>query len=126
MVSFYSLIFWNISIRNIAKILKARPWLNKVIKSTEEASSYAIKNICLEFDMVSDPEITQQIRQPYSGKMVILYDRILRHRKSKKKSDNLWNFNLIVPAQSMKGILMLFEDPDRTSTELYYNLKLKK
>ena len=25
----------------------------------------------------------------------------------------------------MKGILMLFEDPDRTSTEMYYNPKIK-
>ena len=58
---------------------------NKVIKSKGEASSYAIKNICLGFDMVSDPELTRQIRQQYSGKMVILYDRILWHRKITKK-----------------------------------------
>ena len=31
---------------------------NKVIKSTDDASFFAIKNICLEFDMVSDPELT--------------------------------------------------------------------
>ena len=47
--------------------------------------------------------------------MVILYGRILRHRKlPKNKSDSLWNININVPARSMKGILMLFEDPDRT------------
>ena len=45
---------------------------NQVIKSTDEAFSYAIKNICLEFDMVSNSELTRQIRQQYSGKMVIL------------------------------------------------------
>ena len=27
------------------------------IKSTDEVSIYVIKNTCLEFDMVSDPEI---------------------------------------------------------------------
>ena len=100
---------------------------NKVIKSTGEASSYAIKNICFEFDMVSDPELTRQIRQQYSGKMVILYDHILWHRNiTKNKSDTQWNINLNVPARSMKGILMLFEDPDRTNTEQYYNPKIEK
>ena len=51
----------------------------------------------------------------------------MRHRKiTKNKSDTLWNINLNVPARSMKGILMLFEDPDRTSTEAYYNPKITK
>ena len=59
--------------------------------------------------------------------MAILYDRILRHRKiTKKKSDTLWNINLNVPARSMKGILMLFEDPDRTSTEDFVNPNITK
>ena len=59
--------------------------------------------------------------------MVILFDRILRHRKfSKTKSDTLWNINLNVPARSMKGILTLFEDLDKTNTEQYYNLKIEK
>ena len=97
----------------------------KVIKSTNPTSSYIIKNICLEFDIVSDTELARQIRQQADGKMVILYDRILRHRKI-PKSDTLWNINLNVPAKSMKGILMLFEDLDRTSTEYYYNPEITK
>ena len=100
---------------------------NKVIKSTDSDASYNIKNICLEFDMVSDVELARQIRQQIDGKMVILYDRILRHRKiTKRKSDTLWNINLNIPARSMKGILMLFEDPDRTNTETYYNPNITK
>ena len=59
--------------------------------------------------------------------MTIFSDRILRHRKiTKKKSDTLWNINLKVPAKSMKRILMLFEDPDRTSTEDFVNPKVTK
>ena len=100
---------------------------NKVINSPDVDRSYTIKNICLEFDMVSDTELARQIRQQVDGKMVILYDRILRHRKiTKNKSDTLWNINLNVPARSMKGILMLFEDPERTNTETYYNPKITK
>ena len=100
---------------------------NKVIKSTDPTSSYIIKIICLEFDIVSDTALARQIRQQVDGKMVIWYDRILRHRKiPKNKSDALWNINLNVPARSMKGILMLFEDLDRTSTEYYYNPEILK
>ena len=100
---------------------------NKVINSTDVDASYTIKNICLEFDTVSDTELARQIRQQTDGKMAILYDRILRHRKiTKNKSDTLWNINLNVPARSMKGILMLFEDPERTNTEDFYNPKITK
>ena len=77
--------------------------------------------------MVTDSELARQIRQQFSGRMAILYDRILRHRKiTKKESDTLWNINLNVPARSMKWILMLFEDPDKTSTEDFVNPKITK
>ena len=36
---------------------------NKVINATDADSSYAISNICLEFDMVTDSELARQIRQ---------------------------------------------------------------
>ena len=100
---------------------------NKVINSSDVDASYTIKNICLEFDTVSDTELARQIGQQTNGKMVILFDRILRHRKiTKNKSDTLWNINLNVPARSMKGILMLFEDPERTNTDHFYNPKITK
>jgi len=78
--------------------------------------------------MVSDAELSRQIKMQVDSKMVILmYDRILRHRKiAKNKSDTLWNINLYVPARRLKGILMFFEDPDRTNTETYYNPKILK
>ena len=99
----------------------------KVINSTDADSNHAISNICLEFDMVTEPELSRQIRQQFSGRMAILYDRILRHRKiTKKKSDTLWNINFNVSARSMKGILMLFEDPDITSTEDFVNPNFTK
>ena len=100
---------------------------NKVINSSDVDASYTIKNICLEFDTVSDTNLARHIGQQTNGKMAILYDRILRHRKiTKNKSDTLWNINLNVPARSMKGILMLFEDPERTNTEDFYNPKITK
>ena len=58
---------------------------DKVINSSDADSSYTIKNICLEFDKVTDIELARQIRQQYNGRIAILYDRILRHRKITKK-----------------------------------------
>ena len=72
------------------------------------------------------------IANQYNGRLAILYDRILRHRKiSRDKSDTLWNINLNVPARSMKGVLMLFEDvaaqqPFVRNTESFYNPKITK
>ena len=100
---------------------------DKVIKSTGRNASYIITNICLEFDIVSDAELVRQINQQYVEKMAVLYDRVLRYKKiPANKANTLWNINLNVPARSMKGIIMLFEDPDRTSTEEFYNPKIEK
>ena len=77
-----------------------------MIKSSDADSSYEVKNICLEFDKVTDTELARQIRQQFNGRIAILYDRVLCHRKiTKNKSDTLWNINLNIPARSMKGIL---------------------
>jgi hypothetical protein len=98
-----------------------------------QATSYSVENISLEFDMVTQPELARTIRSQYTGKLAILYDRVLRHRKlTRDKSDTLWNINLNVPARSMKGILMLFEDPASAGTafardtQAFYNPKITK
>ena len=102
---------------------------SRVIHATGDgAASYSIGSISLEFDVVAQPELARMIRNQYTGRLAILYDRVLRHRRiSKDKSDTLWNINLNVPARSMKGILMLFEAPtdafDR-DTEDFYNPKI--
>ena len=85
---------------------------SRVIRVTGDAdSSYDIENISLEYEIVTQPELARMIANQYNGRLAILYDRILRHRKiSRDKSDTLWNINLNVPARSMKGVLMLFED----------------
>lgn len=103
----------------------------RVVVATGDAeASYSIENISLEFDMVTHSDLAKQIRNQYSGRLAILYDRVLRHRKIvRNKSDSLWNVNLNVPARSMKGILMLFEDPAaafQRDTEAFYNPQISK
>ena len=106
---------------------------SRVILATGGAdASYRVENLSLEYDMVTQPELARMIANQYNGRLAILYDRILRHRKiSKDKSNTLWNINLNVPARSMKGVLMLFEDvaaqqPFARNTEAFYNPKITK
>ena len=104
---------------------------NRVIHAEDDSdASYSIGGISLEFDMVTQPELARMVRNQYTGQIAILYDRVLRHRKIKKeKSDTPWNINLNVPARSMKGILMLFEDSPSAfarTTESFYNPKIEK
>ena len=101
-----------------------------VVATGDAAASYSIDNIALEFDMVTQPDLARQIRNQYAGRLAVLYERVLRHRKiTANKSDTLWNINLNVPARSMSGILMLFEEPAaafQRDTEAFCNPKIEK
>ena len=91
---------------------------------------YSIENISLEFDMVTQTDLARIIQDQYRGRLAILYDGILHHRKINRDiNDTLWNINLNVPARSIKGILILFEDtalPFNRDTERFYNPKIRK
>ena len=106
---------------------------SRAIRATGDANaSYDIENISLENEIVMQPELARMIANQYDGRLAILYDQILRHRKiSRDKSDTLWNINLNVPARSMKVVLMLFEDvtaqqPFACNTESFYKPKITK
>ena len=106
---------------------------SRVIQATGDANaSYRIGGISLEYDMVTLPELARIIDNQYKGRLAILYDRVLRHRKmTMDKSNTLWNINLNVPARSMNGILMLVENvaaqhPFARNTEAFYNPQLTK
>ena len=106
---------------------------SRVIQDTGDVdASYHIGGISLEYDMVTLPELARTIDNQYKGQLAILYDRVLRHRKmTVDKSNILWNISLNVPARSMKGILMLFENvavqqPFARNTEAFYNPQITK
>ena len=103
----------------------------RVIKADGDPNaSYTIDGISLEFDQTTQPDLARQIRQQYAGRMAVLYDRVLRHRRlAYDKAQTLWNVNINVPARSMKGVLMLFEDPAapfQRESESFYNPKIQK
>ena len=70
----------------------------------------------------------RSIRSEYQS-MVLLYDRILRHRQiSVNKSDTMWNWSFNMPCKSLKGILVLFEEEKSyiRDTSKFYNPKIQK
>ena len=60
--------------------------------------------------------------------MALLYDRILRDKKIIVKSDTVWNWAFNMPCESLKGILVLFEEEGsyKRDTSNFYNPKIQK
>ena len=88
---------------------------NRVTKSRVSSpkipdAKYKITDISLEYEIATQPDLTRSIRSEYQH-MALLYDRILRHRKTIiNKSDTVWNWAFNTPCKSLKGILVLFEE----------------
>ena len=88
---------------------------SRCIVSTANDAEYKINDVTLEFDAVTNADLARMIRQQYSGQQAVYYDRILRHRQFRiDRNQTILNVNLNVPARSLKGVLMLFEDPTAT------------
>ena len=63
-------------------------------------AKYKISNISLEYEIVTQPDLTRSIKTEYD-EMVSLYDRILRHRPIPvNKSDMTWNWSFNTPCKS--------------------------
>ena len=88
---------------------------NRVTKSGVSSpkvpdAKYKITDISLEYEIATQPDLARSIRSKYQH-MALLYDRILRHRKSiVNKSDTVWTWSFNTPYKSLKGILVLFEE----------------
>ena len=103
---------------------------NRVIKSAvaSEDAKYVISNISLEYEIVSNSTLVKHISDEYQN-MVLLYDRILRHRQIPvNKLDTTWNWSFNTPCKSLKGFLVLFEveQPYARDTGKFYNPKIQK
>ena len=105
---------------------------NRVIKSAISPkvpdAKYKITDISLEYEIAAQPDLARSIRSEYQH-MVLLYDRVLRHRKIiVNKSDTVWNWAFNTPCKSLKGILVLFEEEQSYTrdTSKFYNPKIQK
>ena len=83
----------------------------KVIKSSDTNATFKLSNISLEYEIVRHAELARSIRQSYSN-LNVYYERVHRHSViPMNKKDVAWNVNLNTPAKSLKGILLLFQEP---------------
>ena len=103
---------------------------NRVTKSAVASpdAKYEISNISLEYEIVTNSTLARSIKTEYD-EMVLLYDRILRHRQIPvNKSDTTRNWSFNTPCKSLKGILVLFEgeQPYTRDTGKFYNPKIQK
>ena len=103
---------------------------NRVIKSAAASpdAKYEISNISLEYEIITQPNLARSIKTE-CDEMVLLYDRILRHRQlAVSKSDTTWNWSFNTPCKLLKGILALFEEegPYTQDTSKFYNPKIQK
>ena len=104
---------------------------NRVIKSTVESpdAKYEVSNISLEYEIITHSALARSIKAEYDNEMVLLCDRILRHRQiSVNKSERTWNWSFNMPCKSLKGILVLFEEkkPYTQDRSKFYNPKIFK
>ena len=82
---------------------------NRVINSLKTDATYKITDISLEYDTVTQPELTRSIRSEYD-KMVMLYDRVIQHSQIPvNKLDTKWNWSFNETCKSLKGILVLLK-----------------
>ena len=107
---------------------------SRVIQATSDFdASYHIGGISLEYDMVTLPELARLIDNQYKGRLAILYDRVLRHRKmTMDKSNTLCKINFNVPARPQhEGHLGALREcrrapPFARNTEAFYNPQITK
>ena len=103
-------------------------YYNRVINSLKTDATYKITDITLEYEIVTQPNLTRHISNEYQS-TVLLYDRILRHRQIPvNKKDTMWNWTFNTPCKSLKGILVLFEEekPFIRDASKFYNPKIQK
>ena len=103
-------------------------YYNRVIDSSKTGATYKITDISLEYEIVTQPNLATHILNEYQS-MVLLYDRILRHRQIPvNKKDTMWNWTFNTSCKSLKGILVLFEEenPFARDTSKFYNPKIQK
>jgi len=107
----------------------------RVIISTDTDATYQITNIALEFDIITQEDLARLKRQQYTGMTTVLYTNVLYYRRETcNKSDPRWNIDVNIAANSLKGVLMLVEDPAAgamgpafgRNSEFYYNPLITK
>jgi hypothetical protein len=102
----------------------------EVVVSTNTTATYVVSDISLEYAVVRNKELADEIFKMYTAPLTLAYTRVQRYTKlSLNKSDTMWVININLTAKSLRGILFLFEDPSAgamgpsygRNSEYFYN-----
>ena len=78
--------------------------------------------------IVTQPDLVRHISDEYQS-LVLVYERVMRQKQIiVNKKDTIWNWTFNTPCNSLKGILVLFEEekPYERDTSKFYNPKIQK
>ena len=71
---------YQVELRNRLSYEITTNYYNRVINSSKTDATYKITDISLEYEIATQPKLVRHISDEYQS-MVLLYDRILRHRQ---------------------------------------------
>ena len=80
---------------------------NQVVMSGKADAKYETSDMCLEYEIVTHPNLARRVSNEYHEYMALSYDRIHNHSRSiVDKSDTIWNWAFNTPCKPLKGILI--------------------
>ena len=100
---------------------------NKVVKSTDKSAQYLISDLTLEYKVVTNKTLAQTLQNKNKGLVYYMFDHVHNlEMRSVDKSDMLWNIGINQAIKSLKGVLILFEDPSVKNLQRFYNPHVTK
>ena len=79
----------------------------KTVKSSDNTAEYEISDLALEYEVVTNRDLAQTIRQMHRQKVHYFFDRTHTHEvRQVNKMDTLWNVQVNQTIKSLKGILI--------------------
>jgi hypothetical protein len=85
---------------------------NVIVSTKSETMNYTIKGLCLEYDTIYDEQLANSVSMAYQSGKAFLYDYVSFFKKDiLNKADKIYSVNINIPRRSIKGILLLFENP---------------
>ena len=89
--------------------IRLAPKEDIIVTTTTANMNYKLKNICLEYETVTDERMARELTNKFNTRFALLYDWI-DHFKTIDitRATTLINENINFPRRSIKGILLLF------------------
>ena len=74
--------------------------------------NYTIKGLSWEYEIIYDEQLANSVSMAYQSGKAFLYDHVAFLKKDiLNKTDTIYSANINMPRRSIKGVLLLFENP---------------